>query len=141
VLFEILFPMLIAELSTKTGLSKDTIRFYKKIGLITASDRQAGTRSYKEYSPEIVERLLMIHQGKGLGFTLAEIKQLIDEWGSESISKREQVRVIEQKISEIAEKMQKLDEIKFYLTNKLSKLQEEVNATCSNDDLESPSDR
>lgn len=52
--------MLIGELSKKTGLSKDTIRFYEKLGLIAASDRQPGTKLYKEYSPEIVERLLMI---------------------------------------------------------------------------------
>lgn len=118
--------MLIGELSKKTGLSKDTIRFYEKKGLITASDRRAGTRLYKEYSPETIERLLMIAQGKRLGFTLSEIKQLLDEWDGGEISKQEQIRIIERKIEEIIEKTQKLDAIKDYLVAKLSKLNEEI---------------
>lgn len=118
--------MLIGELSKKTGLSKDTIRFYDKLGLISASDRRAGTRFYKEYSPETVERLLMIVQGKGLGFTLNEIKQLLDEWNSGAISKRDQIKIIERKIEEIEAKTQQLDAIKTYLSVKLSKLSEEV---------------
>ena len=118
--------MLIGELSKKTGLSKDTIRFYDKLGLISASDRRAGTRFYKEYSPETVERLLMIVQGKGLGFTLNEIKQLLDEWNSGAISKQDQIKIIERKIEEIQTKTQQLDAIKTYLGVKLSKLSEEV---------------
>lgn len=118
--------MLIGELSKQTGLSKDTIRFYEKIGLISASDRHAGTRLYKDYSLETIERLRMITQGKGLGFTLSEIKQLLHEWGGGAMSMREQIKVIERKIEEIAEKMQQLDAIKTYLVTKLNKLNEEA---------------
>ncbi|WP_414581341.1 MerR family transcriptional regulator [Scytonema sp. PCC 10023] len=118
--------MLIGELSKKTGLSKDTIRFYEKIGLITASERQAGTRAYKEFSAEMVERLLMIHQGKGLGFTLGEMKHLLDEWGEKTIPKQEQVQIIERKLQEISEKMRNLENIKTYLSSKLRRLQQEV---------------
>jgi MerR family transcriptional regulator, copper efflux regulator len=118
--------MLIGELSKKTGVSKDTIRFYEKLGLIEASDRCAGTRLYKEYSSETIERLHMITQGKGLGFTLSEIKQLLDEWGGGAMPKRDKIKVIERKIEEIVEKMQQLDTIKTYLVAKLVKLNEEV---------------
>ncbi len=55
--------MLIGELARQTGLSKDTIRFYEKMGLIAASQRPAGTRLYKEYDPDMVERLALISQG------------------------------------------------------------------------------
>lgn len=118
--------MLIGELSKKTELSKDTVRFYEKMGLIVASDRRAGTRVYKEYSPETVDRLRMIAQGKRLGFTLSEIKQLLDEWGGGAMSKQDQIKIIERKIVEIIEKTQQLDAIKTYLVAKLSKLNEEV---------------
>ncbi|WP_204140947.1 MerR family transcriptional regulator [Halomicronema sp. CCY15110] len=124
--------MLIGELSKKTGLSKDTIRFYEKMGLIAASDRRAGTRLYKEYNSETVERLLMIVQGKGLGFTLNEIKQLLNEWGSDAISKRGQIKIVERKIEEIVEKTRQLDVIKTYLVAKLGKLNEEVLSESSN---------
>jgi MerR family transcriptional regulator, copper efflux regulator len=118
--------MLIGELAKQTGVSKDTIRFYEKLGLIVGSDWQAGTRIYKEYGPEAVERLAMIGQGKGLGFTLSEIKQLLDDWGSGALSLRDQIKVIERKIAEIVEKREKLDTIEIYLVTKLSKLNEEV---------------
>jgi MerR family transcriptional regulator, copper efflux regulator len=118
--------MLIGELAQKTGVSKDTIRFYEKLGLIAASDRQAGTRLYKEYSLATIERLLLITQGKGLGFTLSEIKQLLNEWDSGAISTRDQIKVIERKIVEITEKMQQLRSIKTYLSDKLSKLNRAV---------------
>ncbi|MEM9906248.1 MAG: MerR family transcriptional regulator [Cyanobacteria bacterium P01_D01_bin.44] len=118
--------MLIGELSKQTGLSKDTIRFYEKMGLIAASDRRAGTRLYKEYGAETIERLLMIVQGKGLGFTLNEIKQLLNEWEGGAMSKQDQIKIIERKIAEILEKTQQLDAIKTYLVTKLSRLNEEV---------------
>ncbi|MBD2258036.1 MerR family transcriptional regulator [Pseudanabaena sp. FACHB-2040] len=116
--------MLIGELVKKTGLPKDTIRFYEKIGLIAAQERQAGTRSYKDYGDEAVEHLAMITQGKKLGFTLKEIKQLMDTWNTAAMPEAEQIRVIEHKLEEIAEKMQHLNVMKTYLTEKLSKLRQ-----------------
>ncbi|MDJ0746870.1 MAG: MerR family DNA-binding protein [Xenococcaceae cyanobacterium MO_167.B27] len=113
-------------MSKKTGLSKDTIRFYEKIGLITASERKAGKRIYKEFNQETIERIFMINQGKKLGFKLKEIRLLLDEWGNASMPKHEQIKIIESKLEEVEEKMQQLTTIKNYLAAKLSKLQEDV---------------
>ncbi|MCF4970162.1 MerR family transcriptional regulator [Nostoc sp. CMAA1605] len=110
--------MLIGELSKRTGLSKDTLRFYEKLGLITAQVRQAGTRTYMEFSPEALERIVMIKQGKSLGFTLNEMKYLIDTWGSVSMPTSEKLKIIDSKLEEIATKIQQLKEIQQYLTTK-----------------------
>ncbi|MBD2102836.1 MerR family DNA-binding protein [Leptolyngbya sp. FACHB-261] len=118
--------MLIGELSKKTGLSKDTIRFYEKMGLLEAEERQAGTRVYKEFSPEIVERVTMIAQGKALGFTLNEIKLLIQAWGNREMPTAEKLKVIDRKLDEIAEKMRQLNEIKTYLTAKRDRVTQET---------------
>jgi MerR family transcriptional regulator, copper efflux regulator len=123
--------MLIGELSKQTGLSKDTIRFYEKLGLIAASNNEVGTKSYKKYSLETIERLSTIVQGKGLGFTLNEIKQLLDEWGNGEISKRDLIEIIERKIEEVIKKKQQLESIETYLVNKLSKLNVEISSECS----------
>jgi MerR family transcriptional regulator, copper efflux regulator len=117
--------MLIGELSKKTGLSKDTIRFYEKMGLIEAKARQAGTRTYMEFSPEMLERIVLITQGKSLGFTLNEIKHLIETWGNSSVPITEKLKVIDLKLDEITEKMQKLEKIKSYLTAKRSRITQE----------------
>jgi MerR family transcriptional regulator, copper efflux regulator len=100
--------MLIGELAQKTGLSKDTIRFYEKIGLIEAQARQAGTRTYMEFSPDMLERLVLIMQGKSLGFTLNEMKHLLDLWGNGSMPLSEKLTVIDRKLEEIVEKMRQL---------------------------------
>lgn len=119
--------MLIGELARKTGLTKDTIRFYEKIGLITTSVRQAGTRSYKEFGEEMLQRLLLINQAKALGFTLNEIGQFVQEWGTHStIPESEQILIIERKLSQISGKMQQLAEIQSYLTAKLNRLKREA---------------
>jgi MerR family transcriptional regulator, copper efflux regulator len=120
--------MLIGELSKQTGLSKDTIRFYEKLGLISAISNDVSTKSYKKYSLETIERLSTIVQGKGLGFTLSEIKQLLDEWGGGEISKRDLIEIVERKIAEIIKKKQQLESIETYLVNKLSKLHEEISS-------------
>jgi MerR family transcriptional regulator, copper efflux regulator len=117
--------MLIGELAQKTGLSKDTIRFYEKRGLIEAKARQAGTRTYMEFSPEMLERVVLITQGKSLGFTLNEIRHLIETWGNLVMPIAEKLKVIDGKLDEIAEKMRQLEEIKSYLTAKRSRITQE----------------
>lgn len=70
--------MLIGELSKACGLSRDTIRFYEKHGLITVGKKERRFNNYKEYSEETLKRLLSIKQLKGFGFTLNEISELLD---------------------------------------------------------------
>lgn len=118
--------MLIGELAQKTGLSKDTVRFYEKMGLIEATARQAGTRTYLEFSSEMLERVVIITQGKSLGFTLNEIKHLIDTWGNRSVPISEKLKVIDRKLEEIGEKMRQLEEIKLYLSAKRNRITKEL---------------
>jgi len=68
-------PMKIGELSKKTDVSIDTIRYYEQRGLIPPAARTAS--GYRQYSIEDVSRLNFIVQGKSLGFTLEEIGQLL----------------------------------------------------------------
>ncbi len=70
--------MLIGELSAKTGLSRDTIRFYEKQGLIALGRKQRRDNNYKEYSDDVLERLQTIKQLKNFGFTLNESAEVLD---------------------------------------------------------------
>ena len=70
--------MYIGELSKQTGFSKDTIRWYEKIGLIQLEKNSRSENNYREYSPEIISRLLTIKQLKGFGFTLKDIATLLN---------------------------------------------------------------
>ncbi|PZO35578.1 MAG: heavy metal-responsive transcriptional regulator [Pseudanabaena frigida] len=114
--------MLIGELAKKTGLTKDTIRFYEKRGLIESQERQAGMRTYMDFSPEMLDRVAMIVQGKSLGFTLSEMKHLMDTWGNMEMPIAEKLKIIDSKLDEITDKMKQLEQIKNYLTTKRNKV-------------------
>jgi DNA-binding transcriptional MerR regulator len=70
--------MLIGELSAKTGLTRDTIRFYEKQGLIAVGRKQRRDNNYKEYSDDVLERLQTIKRLKNFGFTLNESAEVLD---------------------------------------------------------------
>jgi DNA-binding transcriptional MerR regulator len=65
--------MLIGQLSKQSGFSRDTIRYYEKIGLITVPGKDRRENKYKEYSEGVLRRLLSIRKAKEFGFTLNEI--------------------------------------------------------------------
>lgn len=67
----------IGELSRQTGIGIETLRFYEKSGLL---DKPARTYSgYRMYSSDVLDRLKFIKQAQVLGFSLDEIKKLIDD--------------------------------------------------------------
>src|SRR3989338_1716476 len=73
-----ILKMLIGELSKRTGLTKDTIRFYEKQGLIPEARKIHTFNNYKEYTEETLNRLLTIKKVKSFGFTLNESAELLD---------------------------------------------------------------
>ena len=62
--------MLIGELATASGLSREALRFYEQQGLIRARRLANG---YRDYPPEVVTLVQYIRTAQQLGFTLAEI--------------------------------------------------------------------
>lgn len=65
----------IGEVATRTELSIRTVRHYDDIGLVTPSARSTG--GFRLYTEADVDRLLVIRRMKPLGFTLAEMKELL----------------------------------------------------------------
>ncbi|GAB3621559.1 MerR family transcriptional regulator [Glutamicibacter endophyticus] len=68
--------MLIGDLVEATGLSHRTIRHYDEVGLLPASTRSEG--GYRVYSESDLRRMLRIRSMKPLGFTLDEMRELLD---------------------------------------------------------------
>jgi MerR family transcriptional regulator, redox-sensitive transcriptional activator SoxR len=61
----------IGELARNAGLQASAIRYYEKLGILSAPDRKGNQR---RYSSEALDRLLLIRFASDMGFTLAEIK-------------------------------------------------------------------
>jgi len=100
--------MQIGEIAKRTGFSKDTIRWYEKIGLIKANKTSRYENNYRKYNAEIIDRLLLIKKVKSLGFTLNEIKDFMllhehKELNCQSASKifQNRLNIIENKILEL----------------------------------------
>ena len=66
----------IGEVATRAGVSNDTLRYYEKRGLI-AAPRRVGSGAYRHYAPAVVERVLFIKEAQELGFTLADVAELL----------------------------------------------------------------
>lgn len=68
--------MTIGELAEASGVGVETIRFYERKKLIAQPKRpQSG---FRHYDHAIARRVRFIRQAQELGFTLAEIKQLLE---------------------------------------------------------------
>lgn len=104
--------MRIGELSKKTGLSRDTIRFYEKQGLIIGGARQGATNNYKDYLQDACERIVLIKNLKEFGFTLNEIKEIIDSWETGIFECAIEKPKIMNRISSIEEKINQLAAMK-----------------------------
>lgn len=68
-------PYRIGELAARTGLTRDTLRYYERRGLIPPPKRSTG--GYRVYSPSVLERLRFITQAQSVGLTLGEIGDLV----------------------------------------------------------------
>lgn len=66
----------IGEVSARTELSIKTIRHYDEVGLVVPSARSAG--NFRLYTTADIDRLLAIRRMKPLGFTLDEMRELLD---------------------------------------------------------------
>lgn len=69
-------PLTIGRLSTATGVKVETIRYYERAGLVAPPDRTGG--NYRSYSPDAVARLGFIRKTRDLGFSLEEVRALLD---------------------------------------------------------------
>jgi len=68
--------MQIGELAERVGLSLHTVRHYDEIGLVQPSRRSEG--GFRLYSQEDLARFLLIKPMKPLGFSLEEMRALLD---------------------------------------------------------------
>ncbi|MFC4623395.1 MerR family transcriptional regulator [Comamonas nitrativorans] len=67
--------MKIGELAQRTGLAASRIRFYERIGLLKAVERQAN--GYRSYPADAVLTLQLITAGQRAGFSLDELRTLL----------------------------------------------------------------
>ena len=78
----------IGRLAAAADVSADTIRYYESVGLVPPPRRSPA--GYRLYSHSEVRRLQLIKQGKLLGLSLPEVKELLDQTFTESCAHLQQ---------------------------------------------------
>lgn len=104
------------ELAKQAGVNVETLRFYEREGLLPEPPRRVS--GYREYPSDTVQRIRFIQRAKELGFTLREIKGLLElrvDPETTCAEVREQAR---QKITDVKRKISDLERIERAL-NKL----------------------
>ena len=100
--------MTIGRLAKQVGVNIDTIRYYERNGLIPAPVRRAS--GYREYEAADARRLRFILRAKELGFTLAEIGELL------SLSADRDVRGVkrraEERLDQVEHKIKELQRVR-----------------------------
>jgi DNA-binding transcriptional MerR regulator len=105
--------MLINELSKRTGITAHTIRFYENKGLLQGQvDEAVKSNNYKHYDESHIERIEIIREAQEVGFTLAEIKNLLEKWYSGNFFKDDQLDFFDVKLKEIDSKINQLKQMK-----------------------------
>jgi len=92
----------ISELANEFGITPRTIRYYEEIGLLSSS--RESQNHQRLYDSRIRTRLKLILRGKRFGFSLGEIREMIDLYDVDPTQKEQLRRTIhfgDRKISEI----------------------------------------
>jgi MerR family transcriptional regulator, copper efflux regulator len=100
--------MTIGRLAKQAGVNIDTIRYYERNGLIPTPVRRAS--GYREYEVTDVRRLRFILRAKELGFTLAEIGELLSLSGDRDV--RGVKRRAEQRLEQVESKITELQRVR-----------------------------
>jgi len=114
--------MRIGEAARRAGVNVQTIRFYERRGVLGRSQRLAS--GYRDYAPEDVRRLIGVKRAQKLGFTLAEIQELmrLEQPGQHLAHVQAVARV---KIRDVDEKIRSLKAIRKSLERLLREAEKE----------------
>jgi len=66
----------VGSIAKKAGVGVQTLHYYERIGLLPKPTRSEA--NYRLYSSDALRRVRFIKKAQTLGFTLAEIKQILD---------------------------------------------------------------
>ncbi|MDQ4120654.1 MAG: heavy metal-responsive transcriptional regulator [Acidobacteriota bacterium] len=108
----------IGEVAKLSGIGIEALRFYEKSGLL---DRPVRTYSgYRLYDESVLERLAFIKQAQVLGFTLDEIRQLINHKRAGENPCAEVREIVRTRLDELNERIEQMIHYRDELTAALA---------------------
>jgi DNA-binding transcriptional MerR regulator len=96
----------IGDVSKKSGIGIEALRFYEKSGLLEKPSRTMS--GYRVYDADVLERLAFIKQSQALGFSLEEIKRIIDDARTGKSPCAEVREIVSRRLEELDERMREM---------------------------------
>ena len=118
--------MKIGEIAKRSGTGIETIRYYEREGLLQEPERRPS--GYRQYEESTVDRLEYIRRAKELGFTLAEIRELLELSFSAHQGCDHIRQLAETKMMDIEKKIRNLHKMRRSLANMLAKCRKKKSA-------------
>lgn len=87
----------------RSGVNAKAIRYYESIGLLSAADRTEG--GFRTFDQNDILRLRLIGRARRLGFTLDEIRRIVDLYAEADASRREIRDLIIEQVADIDRRM------------------------------------
>ena len=102
--------MKIGQAASASGISERMIRHYEKIGLMpTAARRESG---YRDYDSTDVHTLTFIGRARDLGFSMEEIRKLLELWQDRSRASHDVKELALARAAELKRKERALHEMR-----------------------------
>jgi len=99
--------MTIGELAKQVGVNIQTIRFYERKELLAPPHRWPDT-GHRDYDEDALRQMRFIRSAKAAGFTLREIRELLDMRVLPGESCREVREIVEAKIDELDKRLKRI---------------------------------
>lgn len=128
--------MRIGELATRAGLSRDTLRFYEKTGLLRPErDTANGYRHYGEHS---LAQLELIQLCKSLGFSLEEIAGVVQGMAERPLRCADAEPLVAAKLELVEQRLRELHAQRRALRSRLRDIRRNIASQAGQAPLEIP---
>ncbi|MBS1985891.1 MAG: MerR family transcriptional regulator [Bdellovibrionales bacterium] len=109
----------ISQLAQAADVPTTTLRYYERAGLLKPEDRSQG--NYRLYSDDSLRRLKFIRAAQAIGFTLGDVKQLMDDNNGKPLACCDVQPLIEDRLAEIDRRLNDLRHVQLVLQTALTK--------------------
>ena len=114
---ETLWPVAIGKAAELSRMSAKMVRHYESLGLLRPLNRTEG--GYRQYTETDVRTLQFIKRGRDLGFSMAEIAELVSLWQDRQRASASVKRIAQRHVNELTQRIEAMQAMQRSLTHLL----------------------
>ncbi len=121
-------PIPIGQAARLSQVSAKMIRHYESLGLLSTVARTDN--GYRQYSEADVRSLQFIKRGRNLGFSMAEIAELVDLWHNRKRASASVKRIAQKHVDELTQRIESMQAMQRTLASLLAHCQGDERPDC-----------